>query len=155
MKKLFAILVILLTCRIGYADDKAFKFPTYTPIDVMSSNSSGYSTSKNITAGYYNGNGSLLTGISGGPGGGYVNFTTNETANISWPYTFNATQIQVNGVNITNGVNGTNGTNGTNGSDGVSVSNASVNATGFLNITLSNSTVLGPWNVTGDRKSVV
>ena len=155
MKKLILAILGILVCGyfiFAHADDRAVRYPTGTPIDVMSSNASGYSTTKNITAGYFNGNGSLLTGISAG--GGYVNFSTNETANISWPHTFNATQLQVNGTNVTvgvpvNGTNGTNGVNGTNGTNGVSVSNASVNASGFLNITLSNSTVLGPWNVTG------
>ena len=57
--------------------------------------------------------------------------------------------------NVTNGTNGTTPIlgvdyfNGTNGTVGVSISNAQVNSTGWLNVTLSNSTVFGPWNTTG------
>lgn len=40
------------------------------------------------------------------------------------------------------GANGTNGTNGTNGADGVSVTNATINASGHLIITLSNTNTI-------------
>jgi hypothetical protein len=42
-----------------------------------------------------------------------------------------------------------NSTGGVNGTNGISIINAQINATGWLNVTLSNTTVLGPWNVTG------
>ena len=54
----------------------------------------------NIVAIQVDENGTVVT--SGGAGGGnYTDFVTNETANISWGYTFNATQLQVGGVNVT------------------------------------------------------
>jgi len=50
-----------------------------------------------------------------------------------------------------NGADGANGINGTNGTVGIGIASAIVNGTGWLNLTLSNNTVLGPWNVTGPQ----
>ena len=74
---------------------------------------------------------------------------SNSTMSLPAPSANLALGWDSTGTYITNVAVGQNGVNGTNGTNGVSISSAAVNATGYLNMTLSNSSVLGPWNVSG------
>jgi hypothetical protein len=67
--------------------------------------SQGYINILNFTGAGVTASRSGIIGTIAIPGGGggasnYTNFTTDEVTNISWPHTFNATQLQVNGVNV-------------------------------------------------------
>ena len=94
--------------------------------------SGNFTTTGNMTASFFVGDGSLLTGISSGG--------DNESWNQTFADTLYADISIASGINGTNGTDGLNGTNGTNGTDGLNGTNGTNGDNGIDGLNGTNGT---------------